>query len=147
VIAGESYGSFEKYETQIAASGCAGRIHVFNRYIDDEEVPRFFSAADLCVLPYKSATQSGITAIALHFDVPMVATPVGGLAESIGRPGLGVMADAASAEALADAIRHFFDGSPEAFVNNIREVKRTQTWPAFADAVLRLAPKDGARKS
>jgi glycosyltransferase involved in cell wall biosynthesis len=147
VIAGESYGSFEKYETQISASGCAGRIHVFNRYIDDEEVPRFFSAADLCVLPYKSATQSGITAIALHFDVPMVATPVGGLAESIGRPGLGVMADAASAEALADAIRHFFDGSPEAFVNNIREVKRTQTWPAFADAVLRLAPKDGARKS
>ena len=147
VIAGESYGSFEKYETQIAASGCSGRIHVFNRYIDDDEVPRFFSAADLCVLPYKSATQSGITAIALHFDVPMVATPVGGLAESIGRPGLGVMAGDASAAALAEAIRHFFDGSPEAFVTNIREVKRTQTWAAFADAILRLARKDDDRKS
>ena len=146
VIAGESYGSFEKYETQIVASGCASRIHVFNRYIDDDEVPRFFSAADLCVLPYKSATQSGITAIALHFDVPMVATPVGGLAESIGRPGLGVMAGEASAEALAEAIRHFFDGSPEAFVNNIREVKRTQTWPAFADAVFRAAQAADIRK-
>ena len=144
VIAGESYGSFEKYDAQIAASGCAGRIHVFNRYIDDEEVPRFFSAADLCVLPYKSATQSGITAIALHFDVPLVATPVGGLAESVGEPGLGVMAGEASAEAIAEAIRHFFDGSPEAFITNIREVKRTQTWAAFADAVLRAAQPAGS---
>ena len=54
---------FEKYAEQIAVSGCADRIKVFNRYIDDEEVPLFFSAADICVLPYKSATQSGITAI------------------------------------------------------------------------------------
>lgn len=146
VVAGESYGSFEKYEKQIAASGCADRIHVFNRYIDDEEVPRFFSAADLCVLPYKSATQSGITAIALHFDVPMVATPVGGLAESIERPGLGLMAREASAQAIAEAIRRFFDGTPDAFVNNIREVKRTQTWSAFADAILRLAQKDEATR-
>jgi len=137
LIAGESYGSFEKYDARIAASGCAERIHVFNRYIDDEEVPRFFSAADLCILPYKSATQSGITAIALHFDMPMVATPVGGLEESIGKPGLGVMAREASAEAVADAIRHFYDGSPEAFITNIREVKRTQTWANFSDAMIR----------
>ena len=146
LIAGESYGSFEKYDAQIAASGCAGRIHVFNRYIDDEEVPRFFSAADLCVLPYKSATQSGITAIALHFDVPQVATPVGGLEESVGKPGLGVMAREASADAIADAIRHFYDGGAEAFVTNIREVKRTQTWSAFAAAVLRAAQAARPRK-
>ena len=145
VIAGECYGSFEKYEAQIAASGCAGRIHVFNRYIDDEEVPRFFSAADLCVLPYRSATQSGITAIALHFEVPMVATPVGGLDESIGKPGLGVMAGETSAEAIAEAIRHFFDGSPEAFITNIREIKRTQTWPAFAQKILDFYTQQSAQ--
>lgn len=145
VIAGECYGSFEKYEAQIAASGCADRIHVFNRYIDDEEVPRFFSAADLCVLPYRSATQSGITAIALHFDVPMAATPVGGLEESIGQPGLGVMATEASAEAIAEAIRHFFDGSPEAFITNIREIKRTQTWPAFAQKILDFYTQQSAQ--
>ena len=140
LIAGESYGSFEKYDARIAASGCAERIHVFNRYIDDEEVPRFFSAADLCVLPYKSATQSGITAIALHFDVPLVATPVGGLEESVGKPGLGIMAREASAEAVAEAVRHFYDGSPEAFITNIQEVKRTQTWSAFADRLLKAVP-------
>ena len=138
VIAGECYGSFEKYATQIAASGCADRIKVFNRYIDDEEVPAFFSAADLCVLPYKSATQSGITAIALHFGLPLVATPVGGLAESIERPGIGLMTDGISAEAVAEAVRKFFEAGPDSFIARIEEVKKAMTWEAFAEKILRF---------
>ena len=138
VIAGESYGSFEKYEAQIAASGCADRIKVFNRYIDDEEVPAFFSAADICVLPYKSATQSGITAIALHFELPLVATPVGGLAESIEKPGIGLMTDGISAEAIAEAIRKFYEQGSESFTLRIREAKKTMTWEAFVRAILNL---------
>ena len=136
VIAGESYGSFDKYEAQIAASGCAGRIHVFNRYIDDEEVPRFFSAADLCVLPYRSATQSGITAIALHFDLPLVATPVGGLAESIEQPGVGLMTEGISAEAIARSVAAFYQTGPDRFVENIHKAKAAMTWEAFADTLL-----------
>lgn len=136
VIAGESYGSFEKYDARIAASGCAERIHVFNRYIDDEEVPSFFSASDVCVLPYKSATQSGITAIALHFEVPLVATPVGGLEESVGKPGFGVMAAAPTSEALVEAIEAFYAAGPDKFVANIREAKKSMTWQSFADALI-----------
>ena len=136
VIAGESYGSFEKYDAQISASGCAERIHVFNRYIDDEEVPAFFSASDVCVLPYKSATQSGITAIALHFEVPLVATPVGGLEESVGKPGFGMMAAAPTSEALVEAIEAFYAAGPDKFVANIREAKKSMTWQSFADALI-----------
>ncbi len=136
LIAGESYGSFERYQAQIEASGCADRIKVLNRYIADDEVPRLFSAADVCVLPYRSATQSGITAIALHFEVPLVATPVGGLAESIEQPGIGVMAHDVSAGAIAEAIRTLYATGPDTFRENIRKVKATQTWPAFARKVL-----------
>lgn len=133
VIAGESYGSFDKYQAQIAASGCSGRIHVFNRYIDDEEVPKFFSAADLCVLPYKSATQSGITAIALHFDLPVAATPVGGLAESIEKPGIGLMTSGISAEAIADTVRAFYAAGPATFIESIHTAKANMTWEVFAE--------------
>lgn len=140
VIAGESYGSFEKYDSHIAATGCGGRIHVFNRYISDEDVPVYFSAADACVLPYRSATQSGVTAIALHFEVPVVATPVGGLAESIGKPGIGLMTRDISAQSVAEAVGRLFDEQPGSFVARIREAKRTMTWEAFAEAV--LAPFD-----
>ncbi len=136
VIAGESYGSFEKYQAQIDASGCADRIHVFNRYIDDDAVPGFFSAADVCVLPYRSATQSGVTAIALHFEVPVVATPVGGLAESIERPGIGVMARDITAQGVADAVKQLYAEGPETFAERIRIVKQENTWPAFAAAII-----------
>lgn len=139
VIAGESYGSFEKYERQIADSGCADRIRVFNRYIGDEEVPVFFSAADLCVLPYKSATQSGITAISLHFDLPVVATRVGGLAETIEKPGVGLMADDISAEAVARAIRTYGETGPETFADRIRAVKEQLTWPAFCQKIFEFS--------
>lgn len=145
VIAGESYGSFDKYQAQIAASGCSGRIHVFNRYIDDEEVPQFFSAADLCVLPYKSATQSGITAIALHFDLPVVATPVGGLAESIEKPGIGLMTEGISAEAIAKTVRAFYAANPDTFVENIRQTKATMTWEVFAGKILDFYTQHFAR--
>ncbi len=136
VVAGESYGSFDKYQAQIDASGCAGRIHVFNRYIDDAQVPGFFSAADVCVLPYRSATQSGITAIALHFEVPVVATPVGGLAESVERPGIGRMTEEISPRGIAAAISDLYAEGLETFVENIRTVKHEMTWPAFAQEIL-----------
>ena len=136
VVAGESYGSFDKYQAQIDASGCAGRIHVFNRYIDDAQVPGFFSAADVCVLPYRSATQSGITAIALHFEVPVVATPVGGLAESVERPGIGRMTEEISPRGIAAAISDLYAEGLETFGENIRTVKREMTWPAFAQEIL-----------
>ena len=136
VIAGECYGSFDKYQSRIAATGMGANIKVFNRYIGDDEVPLFFSAADVCVLPYRSATQSGITAIALHFEVPVVATPVGGLAESIERPGIGLMARDVSSQALDETIRGLFAAGPEPFIKNIREVKRTQTWDAFAAEII-----------
>ena len=141
VIAGESYGSFDKYQAQIDASGCADRIKVFNRYIDDDEVPKFFSAADVCVLPYKSATQSGITAIALHFDVPVVATPVGGLAESIEKPGIGLMTRAISAQSLAETIPQLYDQGLDTFIARIRQAKETMTWDVFAEKILLLKSK------
>ncbi|MBQ7575248.1 MAG: glycosyltransferase [Bacteroidales bacterium] len=132
VIAGESYGSFEKYEAQIADSPSRERIKVFNRYIGDEEVPAFFSAADLCVLPYKSATQSGITAISTHFGVPVVATPVGGLPQSVGETGIGVMTEGVSAEAIAKAVSGFDSARETSCKAAIASFKADNTWDRFA---------------
>lgn len=139
VIAGEPYGSFDKYEQQIASSGCAERIKVFSRFIDDSEVSLFFSAADLCVLPYRSATQSGITAVSMHFELPIVATRVGGLAESIERPGIGVMAEEISPDAIAKAVRSFFEIGAEGFEARIREVKKDMTWEGFAKELVEFS--------
>lgn len=132
VVAGEAYGSFDKYQKMIDESGCADRIKVFNRYIDDSQVPEFFSAADLCVLPYRTATQSGITAVSLHFGLPVVATRTGGLEETIEKPGIGVMADEISAEGVRKAVEKFFADGPQQYCDAIERHKKAIGWDVFA---------------
>lgn len=132
VVAGEAYGSFDKYQKMIDESGCADRIKVFNRYIDDSQVPEFFSAADLCVLPYRTATQSGITAVSLHFGLPVVATRTGGLEETIEKPGIGVMADEISADGVRKAVEKFFADGPQQYCDAIEMHKKAIGWDVFA---------------
>jgi glycosyltransferase involved in cell wall biosynthesis len=83
IVAGEVYGSFEKYEKIIKENNLEDRVHLNLKYISDEMVKYFFSLSTTVVLPYKSGTQSGIIAIAKHFNKPIVATDVGGLSEFI----------------------------------------------------------------
>lgn len=147
IIAGESYGSFDKYQEQLQNiiaedPSAADRIFVFNRYIDDDEVPAFFSASDLCVLPYKSATQSGITAISLHFEIPVVATRTGGLEETIEEPGIGILADEISAEGVVRAVESYFNHPDKSiFVENIRKLKEIMSWTSFAKAMTDFCEK------
>lgn len=140
VIAGESYGSFEKYQAKIINSKAETRIHVFNKYISDSEVTNYFSAADVCVLPYKGATQSGITAIAHHFDLPIIATDVGGLKEKTKHGVNGLIVDRPDSKLIAQAIEKYFsDGLKKQFAANIRENKKDNSWENFAAKILEFA--------
>jgi glycosyltransferase involved in cell wall biosynthesis len=140
VIAGETYGSFDKYQQQIEKMKNKANVFVFNDYITDSQVPVFFSASDVCVLPYKSATQSGITSIAYHFDVPLIATDVGGLKESISHLITGLIANECSAEEIAFQIRTYFDEQlQEPFEKNIRKLKKDLSWENFAKALLEFS--------
>lgn len=139
IIAGESYGSFEKYERQIKNAGHPERIKVFNRYIGDNEVPLFFSASDVCILPYRSATQSGITSIAFHFDLPLIATDTGGLNENIGKAGTGLMVPEITAASIADTVQEFFREGSTQFIENIQREKILLSWDNFADSIIGFA--------
>lgn len=108
VIAGEPYGSFEKYRRLIDGGRDPQGVRVFPDYIRDSEVKTYFSAADLTVLPYRSATQSGISSVSTHFEVPLVVTDTGGLRETVGERGTGIVCDTATPECIADAIRRYF---------------------------------------
>jgi glycosyltransferase involved in cell wall biosynthesis len=145
VIAGESYGSFEKYERQIHALPDPSSVKVFNRYIADSEVPAFFSAADVCVLPYRTATQSGISAMAYHYQVPLIVTPAGGLAEAVEGPGTGLVAAGTDARSVELAIRRYFSMDRDPFKENIRKEKEVLTWEHFSseitDFVNKVNPK------
>ena len=137
LIAGEVYGNFESYRQQINAAGLEQKIVLHVRYISDNEVPLFFSAADVCVLPYKSATQSGITSIAFHFNVPIIATDVGGLQESITHNSTGLIVEKPDALLIHESLKKYFAHHFKAqFVANIERYKQQLSWEHLATETL-----------
>lgn len=141
LIAGEPYGSFEKYRKLIDASPGKDRIHVYPVYIRDSEVKTYFSAADLTVQPYRSATQSGVSSISYHFEVPMVVTDVGGLKETVGDTGTGLVAAEVTAESVRHEIeRYFADASvKEGCIEGIRKEKERLSWERFGTDLIKFA--------
>lgn len=140
IVAGESYGSFDKYAAIIEQHQLKKRISLFNSYISDHEVTRYFSAADVCMLPYKSATQSGITAISHHFNTPIIATDVGGLKETIRHGETGLIVDAPRADLIATAVENYFSGShQEHMAQAIAQEKGENSWERFAEKVIEFA--------
>jgi glycosyltransferase involved in cell wall biosynthesis len=132
IIAGEVYGSFDEYQNLIDMHGLNDRVHVFNRYIPDDHVGRYFSASDVCVLPYRSATQSGIISISKHFEIPVIATDVGGLKESIAHGKTGLMVDQPKPESIAASVKTFFTGDlKESCKFLIREENQRNSWASF----------------
>lgn len=129
LIAGECYGSFEKYQGLIDASPARERILVRSEYISDDEIPVYFSAVDALVLPYRSATQSGVVSVAYHYDLPMLATPVGDFPNSIERPGTGIVVPEISSEAIAQGVERLFTPEWQALVpSNISKEKAALSW-------------------
>lgn len=137
IIAGEVYGSFEKYQQLVDALNLGERIHLFNDYISDDEVRTYFSAADVCMLPYKGATQSGITAISHHFDLPIIATDVGGLKEKIRHNETGLIVKKPNGCLIASEVNNYFsNGLKQVFSKNIKEEKLNNSWRYFAKSIL-----------
>lgn len=143
IVAGEPYGSFDEYSRIIDESPAKDRIRVFPSYIRDSEVKLYFSAADAVVLPYRSATQSGVNAISLHFDVPMVVTDVGGLKETIGMKGTGIVAKSPTPEDVADAVNELFNGKGmmENCKRNMSKERDELSWSRYCDDLISFAGK------
>ena len=133
IIAGEPYGSFAPYQEIIDAMPGKDRIHIFPKYIKDSEVKDYFSAADVTVLPYRSATQSGISSVSYHFEIPMIVTDVGGLKSTIGDAGTGIVASLPEAGCIRNEIVRYFEDPSirESCVSRIREEKQRLSWSAF----------------
>ncbi|MDV7399369.1 glycosyltransferase, partial [Arthrospira platensis SPKY1] len=97
LVAGEFYTQRDAYDALLSHPDLQGRVHLYDRFIPDQEVNRYFCAADLIVQPYKHATQSGVTQIAYHFEKPMLVTEVGGLAEIVPHGKAGYVCEASVA--------------------------------------------------
>lgn len=142
LIAGEVYGDFKKYDELIDNINVRSKLNLYIRYIPETEIPVFFSASDVCVLPYKSATQSGIIGISYHFDVPVIVSNAGGLSEMVEENKTGLIVNEAVPEVLSASIKEYFKGELKfKFVHNIKEYVLKNSWNALAEEILSMAKK------
>ncbi len=135
LVAGEFYENDAHYRGIIDKNGLEDRIILTNRFIRNDEIPSFFSLADMVVQPYKSATQSGVTQIAYHFEKPMLVTDTGGLKEMVidGKSGYVVRPDSMS---VADAINDFFENDRKnQMIRGVVEEKVRFGWNKMTETI------------
>lgn len=135
IVAGEFYGDPKPYLQQIEQLHLGDRVVLCTDFIPDSKVNNYFCASDIVAQPYKSATQSGVTQIAFHFEKPMLVTRVGGLAEIVpdGKVGYVVEPDA---HQIADALVDYFSNQREsAFTEGVRQEKTKYAWSNMLEAI------------
>lgn len=138
IVAGEYYGDKDYYDEIIDRLQIRDRLELFTDFIPNAEVKYYFSAADCVVQPYRTATQSGISQIAYHFEKPMIVTNVGGLPEIVPDGKVGFVTEV-DPKAIADSIIRFYEENREtAFAENLKEERKKYSWHYFTDNIMKL---------
>lgn len=135
VVAGEYYEDKAPYEEIIEKRQLGQRIDLHTKFIPNDDVRLYFSAADIVAQPYRNATQSGVSQVAYHFETPMIITNVGGLSELVPHGEAGWVCEP-TAESLAHAITSMYKGDQlEHIRKSIKELKKQFSWPSMVHAL------------
>jgi glycosyltransferase involved in cell wall biosynthesis len=138
IIAGEFYGDKHVYDPWLNDLQLRERILLADYFVPDDQVHQYFSAADVCVLPYKSATQSGVTATAFYFGLPAIVTDVGGLSDVVGQKGVVVPAN--NPTELVEGITFLFEKDHLEKCKLAIELERSRfSWENFSRELLEFA--------
>ena len=138
VVAGEFYTDAKPYFDLIEQLHLTELVIMNNEFIPDSAVADYFCAVDIVVQPYKSATQSGVTQIAYHFNKPMIITNVGGLGEFVPDGKVGYVVEPSEME-ITHAILRFFEENKEAeFTENAAIEKQKYSWQKMVSAITSL---------
>lgn len=138
IIAGEFYENPQPYLKMLYRLKIENVVELHSNFIPDSEVSNYFSIADIVAQPYRSATQSGVSQIAYHFEKPMLVTDVGGLSEIVPHMKVGYVTDV-NALQIADALVDFFENKRAAqFIENIKIEKKKYAWSKMTNVIDQL---------
>jgi len=140
IIVGEFYEPPERYRALLEDPRLKARVTVVNRYVPNEEVARYFAAADVAALPYREATGSGIAQVAFGAGVPVIATRTGGLEDVVEEGVTGLLVPPRDPPALARAIERFFgEGLGPGLRAGVERARHRFGWEGLVEAIEGLA--------
>ena len=138
IVAGEFYSNEEKYLAQIKENNIEDNVILVSKFIPDNEVGLYFSASDLIVQPYKTATQSGVTQIAYHFNKPMLVTNVGGLPEIVPNNKCGYVVNKSANEISNSIIDFYINNKEKHFAPFIEKEKEKYEWNKLTATIFNI---------
>jgi glycosyltransferase involved in cell wall biosynthesis len=134
LIAGEFYEDRKAFDEQILTLGLQDMLILKTDFIPDSEVRNYFCVADMVIQPYRNATQSGVTPLAYHFEIPMIVTNVGGLPALVPNGKVGLVAEP-NAASIAEKIMEYFTKDENYFIENIKEEKKKFSWKKLVNSI------------
>ncbi len=137
LIAGEFYEDEKNYEDLLNNPEIKNEVIAHTEFITDSMVKYYLCAADCVVQPYRNATQSGVTPLAYHFEVPMIVTNVGGLPSLVPDRKVGLIAEP-NPESIAQKIKEYFDLGQNFFLPQLREEKQKYSWENMVHSITAL---------
>ena len=144
LVVGDFAGDKADYEQMIQELSISDSIEIHDGYIPDKEVEKYFAASDVVVLPYESATQSGIVQIAYGFEKPVIVTNVGGLPEVVINDKTGYVVEPFNHEQLAESVIQFFEENKGViFSEGVREEADKYSWDRMTGIIAELEKADG----
>ena len=140
LVAGEFYEDDKPYHELIRSLELEDAVILRTQFIPDSEVRNYLCAADAVVQPYKSATQSGVTPLAYHFEKPMIVTNVGGLPALVPDNKVGLVCEPEPAS-IATAILLFYQLGENYFIPHLRTEKQKYSWSNLTKALKNLGSR------
>ncbi len=136
MIVGDFGSDEDSYLELIRELGIGEQLLIRSGYTPDREVEPYFAAADLVMLPYTSATQSGVAQIAYGFEKPVIATEVGGLPDVVTDGQTGYLVPPEDPDALADAVTRFYqESAAKDFAEHVRAEAYRFSWDRMVEVV------------
>jgi glycosyltransferase involved in cell wall biosynthesis len=138
LVAGEFYGDRKPYDEQIEKLGIKNDLILHTTFIGDSDVKYYLCAADVVVQPYRNATQSGVTPLAYHFEIPMIVTNVGGLPSLVPDGKAGLVAHPTALD-ISQKIYKYFSMGEGHFLPYLKEEKKKLSWEKLVDSIFEVA--------
>lgn len=137
LIAGEFYDDEKNYAPLLNDPAIKNDLILHTHFISNSEVKYYLCAADCVIQPYRSATQSGVTPLAYHFEIPMIVTNVGGLPSLVPDKKAGLIAEP-NAESIAKKIEEYFEFGENYFLPGLQEEKKKSSWENMVKAIVNM---------
>ena len=140
IIAGEAYEKLDDYKSIIDQYDINNKVTWISTFIDEQTIEKLMIISDLLVLPYNSASQSGVLAQAWQYNLPSIVTKVGGLPEYVDHGQSGYVVESNDTNELKQKIIHFFESDNYASMSKYISLNKEKfSWDNYVKGIMELA--------